>query len=227
MPSHKPVQVEVANGRVVRSLGTITAHVQIQGFYGLVQAYVLPDFTPHVGVILGQQWLLQVKALIDYDAMTCTLRLSRKHIVLKGEVDEGTTNTEDGANAEQTHYVVNAIGMLASAATVDERRARQPRKASAREAFRLLRKGAHGLMVQVEPVTGKVRGTDAFRGTWMCSPKAVRAFSADTQVPAEEGHARVADMLKEFSDVFTELPDGLPPERNVGHVINLTPDATP
>jgi hypothetical protein len=39
----------------------------------------------------------------------------------------------------------------------------------------------------------------------------------DSQIPADK---RLADLLKEYEDVFKlELPRGLPPERNVGHPI--------
>jgi hypothetical protein len=38
---------------------------------------------------------------------------------------------------------------------------------------------------------------------------------------------RVATLLGDFKEVFADLPPGLPPERDVGHTIPLTPGAVP
>jgi hypothetical protein len=58
-------------------------------------------------------------------------------------------------------------------------------------------------------------------GTFMCSPKATVAGSVLCS------DAEVQRVLEEFSDVFAELPPGLPPSRDVGHTIQLEVGARP
>ena len=223
-PAMGSLQVEVADGKTVSSLGTCTIHFKIQGYVGSITLYVLPAMTSNCDVILGEDWMWATGAVLDYNKGTCTLKKPKRSIVLKPESQPQPRN-ETGSSANGGHYVVNAIRRAANGqATADANR--QATVISAAKALRLIRKGAHGLMVMVEDLAKpKSQTKDRYTGTWMCSPKAVRSvvFAAD----GSSRDNRAEGLIKEFSDVFADLPSGLPPERDVGHVIKLTPEASP
>jgi hypothetical protein len=48
---------------------------------------------------------------------------------------------------------------------------------------------------------------------------------ADSEIDTAEFPSEVQELLKKYQDVFPEeLPDGLPPDRGVAHVIDLDPN---
>jgi hypothetical protein len=85
-PPVTAVEVEVANGKVIRTLGTCTAPLRVQQYSGTITAHVLPVMTPNVDIILGQSWLLETGAVMDYPARKCKLEKTRNRVVLNGNV---------------------------------------------------------------------------------------------------------------------------------------------
>jgi len=49
----------------------------------------------------------------------------------------------------------------------------------------------------------------------------------DAQTPGLIKREKLINLLHQYEDVFQDLPDGLPPDRNIGHTIRLEQDATP
>jgi len=227
VPPSRPVEVEVANGTTIRALGTCTVSLKLQGYTGTVTAQVLPVMTPNMDIILGQTWLLQTGAVMDYPHRKCKLERTKQKVVLVGNASESPPTRVEAATSAETHHVLNAISALAQPPTEGESPPiSKPIIISAKGVKRLIKKGAHSLLINVSEA-GSVNMPNRmspFQGTWMCSPKAVRAMHIqETPGPPD----KVRSLLEEYRDVAAELPEGLPPDRGVGHVINLVPGAMP
>lgn len=82
---------------------------------------------------------------------------------------------------------------------------------SALQAKRWVRKNKRHFMVQITESTAQKYLYSALQQ------------SEEGLIPQETLDA----LLQEYSDVFQELPEGLPPERNIAHVIPLVPGAQP
>lgn len=88
----------------------------------------------------------------------------------------------------------------------------QPALLSALQAKRVCRAGGRHLLVQVAASTAE-----------RYKLAAMTQAEADGLVP----EANLQAILTDFADVFAELPDELPPKRNIAHVIPLEPGARP
>lgn len=217
----QPVEVEVANGTLVRSLGTCTLPVKLQSYKGNVTALVLPTIVPGIDYILGQPWLLANKVKLDYAAVTCSIHSTKRRTIVVAGTHPDKPSRE---TTPRVHYVRQALNVMATNHTGSA----APKIVSAHAAAKALRSGAHGMIVHVIKETD---GTPSIQlisrkspGTMMCSPKAVRSLLTTEVIQTDQ---RIAKLIKEFHDVFADLPAGLPPKRDIGHTIPLTPDATP
>jgi len=221
----QPIEVEVADGTLVRTLGTCTIPVKLQSYKGQVTALVLPTIVPGIDLILGEQWLKAHKVTMDYEHTKLTVRSSkRRDIVVQGNASAKPQGTKPAdAPPPKVHYVRQALNAMATAKS-----SVPPKIVTARAAAKALRSGAHGMVVHVIRETDGTPSIQLIRhsspGTMMCAPKASRVLLATETVQTDP---RVATLVKEFQDVFADLPSGLPPKRDIGHTIPLTPDATP
>ena len=128
--SRGSIEVEVANGEVIRSAGMAKARLCLQGYCGTISAEVLPNFIPGIDVILGDSWLREQKANLCYDTTTCTVRKGHRRVPLSSSCDKPLMRISPKA----VNYAATAIGKGA-----------KPLEIKARKAAKELRKGAHGL----------------------------------------------------------------------------------
>ena len=63
----------MADGSSIRTGHTVIVFVQIQSYQAKVPCYIM-DMTPEYDIILGDSWLIQNQAVIDYGVQTCSLR---------------------------------------------------------------------------------------------------------------------------------------------------------
>ena len=72
----------IADGSSIRTVGTIIVPLQIQSYRAKLPCYVM-DMTPEYDIILGDRWLIQNQAVIDYGEQTCSLRQGNPRLVLQ------------------------------------------------------------------------------------------------------------------------------------------------
>ncbi|GIL61706.1 hypothetical protein Vafri_16098, partial [Volvox africanus] len=180
--------VSLADGGKQVILGQVELRLVVGPLRLSVSPYVLPALTSAASYILGASTLEQYAACIDFSARCLLLRkgtLSYKVPLLSPE----------GSGREGTPPCVNF-----AAAAISRRE--EPEPIGRKAATRLLRRGAHALLV---------------RPKLALNSAAAQASANDPEVEA---------LLKEFQDVFQDVP-GLPPMRPVDHTIPLMPGATP
>ena len=72
----------MADGSSIRTVGTVIVPVQIQSYRAKLPCYVM-GMTPEYDIILGDRWLIQNQAVIDYGEQTCSLRQGNRRLVLQ------------------------------------------------------------------------------------------------------------------------------------------------
>ena len=148
-------------------------------------------------MILGETWLRQHKAYLDYGDLRCVLRKGRKRI---------TFSCSRPASKLRANPPVASLFL------------------SAVQAKRAATRGAQVLYVQVTQVAGSDNPSIAVMG--MDSSPASQQSSKQNSSLISPG--QLESILHEYQDRFPEtLPDGLPPERNVAHAIELEPGHQP
>ena len=70
--TQEPESVTMADSSSIRTVGTITVPAQIQSYRAKLPCYVM-DMTPEYDIILGDKWLIQNQAVIEYGEHTCSL----------------------------------------------------------------------------------------------------------------------------------------------------------
>jgi len=68
-----PHTVELADGTDVDTFGRVSVSVHLQGFVAKKLTCTVCDLTPHFDLILGSDWLMEHKAVLDLASVTCTL----------------------------------------------------------------------------------------------------------------------------------------------------------
>jgi Reverse transcriptase (RNA-dependent DNA polymerase) len=205
--------VRLASGESVALQGQCTFKVSMQDYSGTVTALVMPEMMPQTDLILGDGWLRSEQAQLCYTTGTCTLHKGGRVRTLS--LAHGDLPVTDD---QLIHHIL--ASMIAAAAP--------PPIISAKQAQKELKRGARHFTVIVRP---DVLQDDSVSQccTMMCSPKSVKSTLASAQAHttcAKETSA-LQSMLDEYSDVFADLPPGLPPDRNVAHSIPLEPGARP
>ncbi|KAJ9532205.1 hypothetical protein QJQ45_003891 [Haematococcus lacustris] len=90
---------------------------------------------------------------------------------------------------------------------------------------RLLRKGCRSLLLLVQP--GSERDTEGWHTGSLAAAVAGCKESSGKDRPELVTDAELQAVLDEYSDVFQDMPLGLPPDRGVGHTIRMETDALP
>ncbi|GFR52906.1 hypothetical protein Agub_g15551 [Astrephomene gubernaculifera] len=152
-----------------------------------LQPFVLPELTDAASYILGSATLDKYAAVLDFGARC--LRLRKGTLTCKVPVCFASSTPD--ASPPVVNFAAAALCQQAVPETVG-------RKA----AVRMLRKGAHALLV---------------RPKLQLNNAVPQSADKDPQVEA---------LLEEYADVFREIP-GLPPMRPVDHTIPLMPEAQP
>jgi Reverse transcriptase (RNA-dependent DNA polymerase)/RNase H-like domain found in reverse transcriptase/Integrase zinc binding domain/Chromo (CHRromatin Organisation MOdifier) domain/Retroviral aspartyl protease len=197
--------VKLASGDTVALQGQCTFKLQLQSFSGTVTALVMPELLPDTDLILGDAWLRSQNATMCFETGTCKLHKGGRVRTLSLALGE-LPQTED----QVIHHLL--ASMLAAHVP--------PPIITGKQAQKAIRKGANHftVVVQQEPAS--------LCNTMMCSPKSVRRTDVQAAAAVASGH-NIQALLDKYSDVFADLPPGLPPARNVAHTIPLEPGARP
>jgi hypothetical protein len=199
--------VRLASGETVALQGQCTFKVTVMEYSGTVTALVMPEMMPDTDLILGDEWLRSEKAQLCYDTATCTLHKGGRVRTLS--LAQGTLPVTDD---QMIHHLL--ASMIAAAAA--------PPIISAKQAQKEIKRGARHFTVIVQDEK------TSSCGTMMCSPKCVTTSAATASAPADTNdRSQLQQTLDKYSDVFADLPSGLPPLRNVAHTIPLEPGARP
>ncbi|KAJ9521009.1 hypothetical protein QJQ45_022725, partial [Haematococcus lacustris] len=156
----------------------------------------MPDLLCGVDVILGNDWLDDHQAVLDYGSRKCTIVSGINKHELTGEV----LAAMPPMHAEVPKLTAAALGQAEAELFL-----------SANEAEALLNQGARAFVALVQSVH-----MDAI------AHGAVLAALQETDVPPHVT-VRLQALLDKYSSVFAEFTE-LPPDRGVGHSIKLKPN---
>lgn len=175
--------VTLADGGRNSILGEVTLRVTLGSLHLTLHPYVLTELTDAAPIILGSGTLLQHAAILDFGQRALYLRKGPRQykVPLFAAVP--------AVAAPVANFAVAALCQRAA-----------PESIGRKAAVRLLRKGAHAVLVRPK----------------LCLNSAV--------VPPAEHDPEIAALLEEFGDIFRDIP-GLPPMRPVDHTIPLVPGA--
>jgi hypothetical protein len=157
----------LGNGDEVPMDGHIKVHVKIQQYQSQITCLVA-KLSEGINLILGNDWLVQHKARLDFESKCCVLYEGRRKMTVHVNLVQ--------CQSSNTHRL------------------------TAMQFKRSIRKGATSFLVQLTAVGDDVEDTVA---------------------------APYATVLEEYADVFQPIPTGLPPEREIAHIIPLEPDGKP
>jgi transposase InsO family protein len=179
--------VTLADGGRNRILGEVSLRATLGSLHLTLHPYVLAELTDAAPFILGSGTMSQHAASLDYGKRALFLRKGARQCkvpLLDAPVPTVTA-------APSVNFAVAALCQRAT-----------PEPIGRKAAVRLLRKGAHAVLVR---------------------PK-LRLNAAVT--PSADQDPAVTALLEEYADLFREIP-GLPPMRPVDHTIPLVPGAQP
>lgn len=223
----KGIEVIGVGDTALRGLGTCSFKIRIAHLVSRVtNATVLEELIPGVDVILGDEWLREYKADLSYEHM---------HVKVAGHVLVPMARMDQDLTPQ---------GLIDYCMAVLAKAAEPPPVLSARQAARLLRRGARHFLVHIEslPASDQAGGSDPPAPTTspdlqavsnQPGPSVVAAAVSNQSQSAESGHGlmspeAIGRIMAEFSDVLVDtLPPGLPPDRGVPHTIPLAPGAAP
>ena len=184
--------VVVANGKVVPLSGSCQVHIRMGKYSDTINALVLPTLVPGIDLILGTAWLRENAASIDYGTGLMTIPRSQRY---KHPI---TIRADFGPDGDM-HEAAVCRALLALSAK--RRTAAPPPIITAKQADKLLRRGARALLLFV-----MAEGT-----------------KRDIPLPDDP---RIRSMVMEYAEVFKPI-DSEPPDRGVAHVIQTEPGAPP
>ncbi|KAJ9516189.1 hypothetical protein QJQ45_024617 [Haematococcus lacustris] len=156
----------------------------------------MPDLLCGVDVILGNDWLDDHQAVLDYGSRKCTIVSGINKHELTGEV----LAAMPPMHVEVPKLTAAALGQAEAELFL-----------SANEAEALLNQGARAFVALVQSVHAPA-----------VAHGAVLAALQDTDVPPHVA-VRLQALLDKYSSVFAEFTE-LPPDRGVGHSIKLKPN---
>ena len=188
--SSKWSQVTLADGGKQSILGRATLRLSIGPLRLAVNPYVLPMLTDTASYILGSETLQKYSAVINYQTQQVSLRkgtlVCRVPLSISSEPPDSQTPLH-------VNFALTAICKQT-----------EPESIGRKEATRLLRRGAHALLVR---------------------PKlSLNSVTSDSATAKD--HPQLQALLHEYADIFQEVP-GLPPMRPVDHTIPLIPGSQP
>jgi hypothetical protein len=154
------------------------------------------NLTDQFDVILGDAWLLRHKAYLDYDTKSCVLRKHGKRVVIQ--------NKQPASQPVARSPVLSAMQFK-------------------REIKRATHTDQKLFVVHVtQAVADSVQSEVAAELHAVQSGDGSVGQVAPELVPTDV----MQSLLTEYADCFPDqLPDGLPPERDIGHTIPLVPGA--
>lgn len=100
--SYKPCakEIKLADGRVGKALGECKVHVKIGSYKAVLNAMVI-DMFESFDLILGDDWLVQNKAYLDFGSKRCVLKHGRKRHELQPAKVERSESCTSSASSDQ------------------------------------------------------------------------------------------------------------------------------
>ena len=209
----KSYGVNVAGGTTALCSGTCRVKLALQSSTTNIAADVMPNVLDGVDLILGNDWLLAHKARLCFATHTCTLLSAAEPVVLRAP------RVPDDSDS-----LVNPIALIDTCMALMRHKYGVETLISVKAADKLLRGGARRFLAYVKPqlyVPPDTADPSNKRARTAGQPF-VASVTPDASVPPE-----IAKVVCEFSDVFEDVPAGLPPDRGNGHTIRLEPGAVP
>ena len=199
IPDNTPTTVELADGTEVDAFGTVTVSLHLQGLREKKLKCVVCDLTPHFDLILGSDYLVEHKAVLQLAEATCTLfTKSGQKLVIKGVPPVSTSDP----SAETTATSTQNTDVAGSSETAQEKPLLTSLLLSHKQLKRVMRKP----------------NTRAFLAY-------VKECPEDKQQATE---TFVQELLEEYSDIFSnEIPAYPTKPRDVTLTIPLEPGAKP
>jgi len=229
----QPLTVMGAGSTLHKVTHECTGQVEIQKHKSPVTLLVMDNLLQGVDVILGMDWLQANGVNLHCGSCSVSVMSRGRRVKLKpvGEKQQRysslcTVAAQQAAFEREAEKTENGD---AGNRTSDQTRSEGDADRviiSAKQTAKFLRKGASAWLMLVQP-DGMIN-TIAAAGTFMCSPKATRGGSIPAAAVAEGlvPEDKLAS-LGSYRDVFNDKPQGLPPERDIGHPIPLEPGHPP
>ncbi|KAJ9511539.1 hypothetical protein QJQ45_030484 [Haematococcus lacustris] len=206
----RPTPVLTANNERVVLNEKRTGLLEIQKSKTIVMARVMPRVIEGVDLILGSDWLFANDVVMKPKHGVCTLLSPEgKPVNLLALRSKHLPSFEAVAQA-----AVASGGLVEPAEPL-----------SVGQTARLLRKGCRSLLLLVQP--GSESDTEGWHKGSLAAAVAGCKESGEKDRPELVTDAELQAVLDEYSDVFQDMPPGLPPDRGVGHTIRMESDAPP
>ncbi|KAJ9517295.1 hypothetical protein QJQ45_009191 [Haematococcus lacustris] len=206
----RPLNLLTANNDTVHIREQFVGPLEIQKSKVGCFAKIMPGMLAGVDLILGADWLSCYDAVLKPKHGVCTLQA-----------------TNSGKPENLFALRPKHLPGFAAVAEMEKQRCKEAAGVlSAGQTARLLRQGCSSWLMLVQPSDGNDKEgwhTGSLAAAVVGSEGARSAEVNPWLVPA----AQLEGLLAEFADVFESMPEGLPPDRKVGHTIRLEPGAVP
>ena len=205
----QPLSVAIPGGHSIRCSETISGKLNIQGWNSTVTAYLLDEVLEDVDIILGCDWLQANGVSLNFSTRLAEISAGGKKIQLKPD-------------AEVLPDMVDPKLLIMSC--VDRLGLPPPSLITPKQASKLLKTGAKRFLAYVKPQfvpTTQPAESEQREGFVAFLGAMAAAETEPERLPAE-----IQAVLDKYPDVFKDL-EGLPPDRGVGHTINLEPNSSP
>ncbi|KAJ9519372.1 hypothetical protein QJQ45_023170 [Haematococcus lacustris] len=206
----RPLNLLTANNDTVHIREQFVGPLEIQKSKVGCFAKIMPGMLAGVDLILGADWLSYYDAVLKPKHGVCTLQA-----------------TNSGKPENLFALRPKHLPGFAAVAEMEKQRCKEAAGVlSAGQTARLLRQGCSSWLMLVQPSDGndKEGWHTGSLAAAVVGPEGARSAEVNPWlVPA----AQLEGLLAEFADVFESMPEGLPPDRKVGHTIRLEPGAVP
>ena len=191
--------VKLGSDQEVLAKGEANVYLRLGSVHQAVKCAVMP-LLYGVDVILGQQFMVSHKCILDFERMCVLLKKGRRRVtVLKSDASSPKPSVLDGNSASL----------------------------SAMQVKRELRKNRSVFLAVIKPLDDPIGESN--RAVPLAASTASSSSRAGFNLDELSGReAWKSGLVSEFSDVFKDpLPIGLPPERQEGHSIPTEPGHPP
>jgi len=210
-----PSKATVANGADVAIHGVSVTHLSIQGFSCQVSCWVT-DLDSGYDLILGEPWLHKYRAVLSYDDLDVVIRNGRRKFVLR-------CGSSDGMDADSAAADASAAGQRDTGQDEPVHNESRIPVLSALQMQNLIRVGGQQVFaVSVSEVRAQSAEGSAAQSAGAATGSHDPQPVSDPTVRAV--NAVIDAHLAAFAD---SLPEGLPPDRDIAHTIELEPGAKP
>jgi hypothetical protein len=228
-------------------LGTVTATIRTGKLVHRCKFYVVQKLVPHISVILGEDFLITNKVKLDYEAQVA-------HITTAGcdiyPVHRGDLHTR----AELLINLVHKDTILSDFSDKDLMSANQAARALKKGALHYILHVRESKGIAASNAAQQAVNAHSGSQPPTCSsvPTAAPLSTGEGQLPPpppvedlsfedlldqrirhssqEEGLVDTEELrtvLTQYKDVFQDIPEGLPPDRDIPHVIQLEEGTVP